>query len=192
MADIEPGAIWDIYYAEHRKDAGGRDSDLLMRWKSLWRVIATDIAREALRITRSLVPQASVIQLDIGHGLPFLNGAFGMVVANLSLHYFSWRQTQEIIADIWRCIQPGGFLIARLNSKSGMNSDAKIQREIESDYYEIDLLRRRYFDQGSLEKLFCERWQIRALEEQSVHPYGERKVVWGIVSQKAAPHGGAP
>ena len=63
-------------------------------------VVSLDLSREALGICRQVAPQAAHFQVDIEHGLPFRDGSFKFILANLSLHYFDWPVTEGIVLDV--------------------------------------------------------------------------------------------
>jgi SAM-dependent methyltransferase len=93
---------------------GGQDARFLTGLG--FAVIATDFSEEALKLTRRRAPEARLENVDLTRGLPFPEAAFRVIVASLSLHYFPWRQTLEILDDIRRCLEPYGHLLARFNS----------------------------------------------------------------------------
>jgi SAM-dependent methyltransferase len=151
-------------------------------------VIAADYSCEALRICREVASRAALIQLDMRDGLPLRNASFGAVVANLSLHYFSWRTTHDIIDDIGDKLRVGGYLFARLNSKSDRGFAAVSRAsgsKIEPDYHVVDGIPRRFFDSSSLNALFDGHWKVHEIGQITVNPYCEgSKLIWEIAVER--------
>ena len=148
-------------------------------------VIATDFSEKALEITRRTAPAAKTQNVDLTRGLPFPDARFGVIVASLSLHYFPWQQTTEILADVRRCLQPGGHLLARLNStRDPRYRAAEKQQHIENNFYLIGGMPRRLFDEQDLDALFEKGWEILAAEERPAHRYGGKKLAWEVAATR--------
>ncbi|HKH11090.1 MAG TPA: class I SAM-dependent methyltransferase, partial [Rubrobacter sp.] len=88
----------------------GEDARFLSRRG--FRVVAADFSQKALEITGRRAPEAETKRVDLVRGLPFPDARFGAVVASLSLHYFPWPKTVEVLEDVRRCLVPGGLLLA--------------------------------------------------------------------------------
>jgi hypothetical protein len=46
------------------------------------------------------------------------------MIADLSLHYFSWDETKKIVNEIKRVLKEDGFLLVRVNSVNDTNYGA--------------------------------------------------------------------
>jgi ubiquinone/menaquinone biosynthesis C-methylase UbiE len=149
-------------------------------------VIATDLSEKALEITRRRAPAAKTQNVDLTRGLPFPDESFGVIVASLSLHYFPWRQTTEILADVRRCLRPDGHLLARLNSTKDPHYRAAEKQPVENNFYLVEGMPKRLFDQQDLKALFREGWKISAAEELTTGRYGGRKLAWEVLARRAA------
>jgi SAM-dependent methyltransferase len=125
--------------------------------------------------------------VDLTGGLPFPDAIFGVIVASLSLHYFPWKQTTEILSDIRRCLQPGGHLLARLNSTKDPHYRAAEKQPIENNFYLVKGMPKRLFDHQDLEALFKQGWQIQAAEEHTTRRYGGKKLAWEIAAKRVMP-----
>lgn len=147
-------------------------------------VIATDFSEEALELTRRSTLTAEVMRLDMTLGLPFSNDEFQAVVASLCLHYFPWRETVEIVGEIHRCLEPGGFLLARVNSTNDEFYAKVKKQEIEPGFHLVDGMPKRLFESESIEALFAERWEIVSAEEWSTDRFGGSKTLWELVIKK--------
>jgi SAM-dependent methyltransferase len=146
-------------------------------------VIACDFSELALERLRKHAPEALPVKLDLLKGLPFGDGSTSVVVADLSLHYFSWKDTIRIVSDIKRITCSGGYLFCRLNSSKDKNYGAGEGIEIEPNYYYKDDQYKRFFDKRQIEELFKE-WEIYSLIEYSIDRYSSSKMLWEIVLRK--------
>ena len=149
------------------------------------RVIAVDFSKVVLGMVQQNVEQAAVVQVDTSRGLPFSAQQFHIIIANLSLHYFPWEQTCSIIGQVKDCLKEKGKLLARFNSVNDVNYGASGHRELEKNYFLVNGEGKHFFDRQSLEELFGVGWRIESLEEKILHRFGEPKMVWEIVVEKA-------
>jgi SAM-dependent methyltransferase len=157
----------------------GRDSKYLAA-RGL-RVIAADYSWRALQTARHTT---QAVQLDHGIALPFARDAFQVIVANLSLHYFRWQKTRQVINSIRHCLQAGGLLCARFNSTQDYNHGAAGHTELEAHCCVVRGVLKRFFDGPDLERLFQRGYKIHGLQEQTVHCYTRPKVVWEVVVER--------
>ena len=148
-------------------------------------VIATDFSEGALELTRRHAPGATLENIDLTRGLPFPDAAFRVIVASLCLHYFPWRQTLEILADVRRCLEPRGHLLARFNSTRDPHYSAAEKQEIEENFYLVGGMPKRLFDRKGVDALFDEGWEMVDAVERVTRRYGEAKVVWEVAARKA-------
>lgn len=160
----------------------GRDSRYLT--ESGFRLIAGDYSPAALETCRQQAPLADVRVLDIRQPLPFGDNQFPVIVASLCLHYFPCFQTVAIMAEIRRCLAPGGFLLARVNSTGDIHHGAAGHPEVEPGLYRVDGELKRFFDQEAVERLVDATWKIHSLEELTINRYDSPKVVWEVILEK--------
>jgi SAM-dependent methyltransferase len=142
-------------------------------------VVAVDRSESGLRECRRNAPQATLVCADLSHQLPFRAGAFSAVVASLCLHYFSWRVSLGLAAEIRRVLTPGGLLIVRVNSTRDANHGAVGHPEIEPNFYNVDGYLKRFFDRQSVLDLFAG-WDVQALEERVIMRYEQPKWIWEL------------
>jgi len=141
------------------------------------KVIAMDISRENVTECAESVPQADILQVDIGKPLPFADDSASVMIASLSLHYFSWDVTLQIASELKRCLQLGGLLLARFNSVNDRHYGASSTFEIEPNFYRVGRGTKRFFDENSV-RLFLQGWDIQFLEENVIDRYEKPKYVW--------------
>ncbi len=158
----------------------GRDAVHLVEFGE---VIAADQSEEALTRCRDSVPGVTTVCLNIAQPFPFADGQFDFVLASLSLHYFSWVETQRAVAEMRRCLRPQGRSIVRLNSINDVNYGAGAlarDAEIEPGYVRVWGQKKRFFDDTSVRALFAG-WQVRSMRELTINRYEKHKVVWEVL-----------
>jgi ubiquinone/menaquinone biosynthesis C-methylase UbiE len=153
-------------------------------------VVATDFSEKALEITRRRAPAAKTQNVDLTRGLPFPDASFGVIVASLSLHYFPWQQTTEILAEVRRCLQPGGYLLARFNSTRDPHYRAAEKQHVENNFYLVGGMPKCLFDNQDLEALFKKGWELLAAEERITRRYGGNKLAWEVAATRVIPKPG--
>lgn len=142
------------------------------------------IPPQAYPANRSLPCLVSADCFDMRQGLPYAGHSFDAVVADLSLHYFSWTDTAAIIADISRILRLGGRLIARVHSVRNLPPDAEaVLEKIEERCYRVDGFPRRYFTPEDIRSLLSG-WQFVSLREAAICRYGLHKQVISFIAQR--------
>ncbi|TDF99853.1 class I SAM-dependent methyltransferase [Paenibacillus piri] len=142
-------------------------------------VIACDLSEEALRRLRRHVPEAKTLRLDLQERLPFTDGSAKLVIADLSLHYFSWTDTEAIVDDIRRVLEPNGCLLCRVNSVHDVEFGAGRGIELEPNYFEQDGRRKRFFNESQVDRLFQD-WRTVYKHEAVMTRYGRPKRLWEL------------
>jgi SAM-dependent methyltransferase len=161
----------------------GRDTAVLADAGHL--VVALDLSPDKIAAARAHAPSAEFHCQDMRAPFPASAAEAQVVVASLSLHYFGWRETVELVARIHSILGPAGLLLCRLNSTNDLHYGAAGHPEIERDYYLVEGRPKRFFDRAAVESLFAAGWQVLGMEEQTIHRYARPKVVWEIVAEKA-------
>jgi SAM-dependent methyltransferase len=145
------------------------------------RVIATDISTGNLGECTKSVPDASFVQMDNGKPFPFADHSLPVIVASLSLHYFSWDVTLRIASELRRGLKADGILLARFNSTHDHHYGAASELEIEPNFYQVRTSTKRFFDEPAV-RTFLQGWDIRFLEENIIHRYEKPKFVWEVMA----------
>ncbi len=147
--------------------------------------VAADFSLSVLRESGAQHMPARKVNLDVRQGLPFAPGAFAAVVANLSLHYFSWQQTQAVLVQVRGCLKRNGLLLARFNSTNDVNHGAAGYPEVERHAYLVGGMYKRFFDRADLETLFAAGWHILDLQKRTITRYSDPKVIWEIIAKRS-------
>jgi len=159
----------------------GAGNDTLYLTERGFSVIACDLSPEALKRVNEIAPKADTRLVDLLKPLPFARSSAYAVIADLSLHYFAWSDTEAIVSDIRGVLKPGGMLLCRVNSTKDVEYGAGCGAILEPNYYEWKGKRKRFFDRPALELLFKD-WDIAFVDEQAMNRYDKPKVVWTLAA----------
>lgn len=142
-------------------------------------VVGVDRSESRLQHCRKNAPQADLVCADLGRRLPMRSGTFSAVIASLCLHYFSWKASLGVAAELRRVMALGGLLIVRVNSTQDANHGAVGYPEIEPNFYNVGGYPKRFFDRQSVLALFAG-WRIQAIEERVIMRYEKPKWIWAL------------
>lgn len=149
-----------------------------------FRVVAFDLSREAVRAAVGNAPEARFFVADLSAPLPVRSAAVDSVVASLSVHYFSWRTTVAVIAEVRRVLRPGGVFAFRVNATDDINFGAGQGEELEANFYHVppdgrnNRPLKRFFDEASVRALLAPGWRIDSLAHRTISRYDTPKQVW--------------
>jgi SAM-dependent methyltransferase len=147
-------------------------------------MIAFDQSKPRVALARHRVPRAHIECRDIRDAFPAVDSSPGVVIASLCLHYFPWDETVSIVSRIRQLLRPGGILVCRLNSTLDHNYGASGHPSIEPGYCLVDGERKRFFDEASIRRLFCDGWRYLSLEQYATHKYPLPKALWEVVLER--------
>ena len=159
----------------------GNDSKMLVEQGV--QVHACDFSQEALKILQQNLPTVPCTCIDMTKKFPFEDGCFDVVVADLSLHYFTWEVTVGIVAEIARILTIGGSLLLRVNSMNDVAYGAGQGIELEQHLYLVQEKMKRFFKKEDLLKLFVD-WKIKYIEEYTNWRFEYGKVMWEVCCLK--------
>jgi SAM-dependent methyltransferase len=143
-----------------------------------YQVVSCDISEVALHKLRTFIPNAVTRQFDMIKGIPFEDSSVRIIIADLSLHYFSEEDTFNLLNDLNRILETHGLLICRLNSVKNLKEDQEY-------FLEVGGLWRRYFDEDQINYFFdSTHWEIIYMKENIMNRYSTNKVVWEISMRK--------
>jgi len=154
--------------------------------KKKYAVTATDFSWHALEIAKQKSSGSIVFQqVDLSKPLPYKDASYDIVYAHLSLHYFDASKTQSLFDEIYRVLKPNGILAALFNS----DQDPEIAegKQLESNYIELDGIRKRYFNVEDARK-FASKYQIIVADNDGTTYKDKAKGIHNLirlVAQKA-------
>ncbi len=149
-----------------------------------FRVAAFDLLRKPVRRAIANAPDAHFFVADLRAPLPVRSGAVDVVIASLSIHYFPWRETHDILDEVRRVLRPGGVFVFRVNATDDVNFGASQGEEIEPNYYRVppdgrnDRPYKRFFDEPSLRAFLTPGWRVAHLAHRTISRYDTPKQVW--------------
>jgi len=145
-------------------------------------VIASDLSTRNLLATKQAIANADTVQLDNGKPLPFIDHSISVIVASLTLHYFTWIVTLQIASELHRCLKAGGILLARFNSTNDINYGAlPTGTAIEPNFHQVGTSTKRFFDKKAV-RAMLQGWDIQFLGENIIHRYEKPKSVWELMA----------
>lgn len=148
-----------------------------------YKVISCDFSDIAIKRIKYIDKNIDTRCFDMKEGLPFKDNSTKVIIADLSLHYFSSRDTQNIVNEIHRVLSDNGCLICRVNSTKDVNHGAGQGTEIEENFYENNGLLKRFFNEESLKNLFYE-WDIKVMKEVEALRFDMKKIAWEVVAKR--------
>jgi SAM-dependent methyltransferase len=142
-------------------------------------VIACDQSENAILNIQKNFPELKDAKcFNMLDGLPFENGSFEIIIADLCLHYFSEADTKAILSEIRRILTPGGHLIFRVNSVNDVNHGAGQGFEIEPHLFELESKEiKRFFDEDDI-RFFFQDFEIEFLNEEIMTRYQKPKPLY--------------
>ena len=157
----------------------GSGNDTLYLIEKGKEVIPCDFSQNTINNIIKNFPEVNEAKcFDMVNGLPFSDNYTDIIIADLSLHYFSKKDTIKVIEDIKRVLKKDGLFIFRVNSMKDVNYGAGEGEEVERHFYKLeDGTYKRFFDKEDIEEFFC-KYEIIYLEESTMNRYEKFKVTW--------------
>lgn len=150
-------------------------------------VYAVDQSENAIKNIKKNFPEVIESRiLNMLDGIDYPENKFSIVIADLSLHYFSIKNTRRILYDINRILTSEGHLLIRLNSINDVNHGAGSGEEIEHHLFRTnDGMLKRFFDKDDIQTIFSD-FDIFFCEEQKMMRYKREKIVYcvGLINKK--------
>ena len=162
----------------------GQDTSVLAT--AGFHVVGIDLSAQALAMARARVPSCEFHCQDIRAPFPPSVMEVNVIVASLSLHYFEWSETVELVDRIRSALSPSGLLLCRLNSTNDHHYGAIGHPKIGLNYYLVKGEPKRFFDRAAVEALFSDGWRTLKLAEKDVRRYKHPKSVWEAVLERSA------
>ena len=146
-------------------------------------VIAVDYSKVALDFVSLYAEGTETLELDISKKLPFKDNEFELIIADLSLHYFSSDTTIKIMKEIKRILKDDGILLARVNSTKDINYGSNEGVQLEENYYFVNGYNKRFFNKEDSLNYFSIIGEVDAKETQ-MDRYSKIKEVFEIKVRK--------
>lgn len=149
------------------------------------RVVGVDSSKVAIDTALRRNLDCSFQVGDIRSCLPSDGGPYPVVIASLCLHYFNWQETLAITENIHKSLSADGLLLVRVNSTEDVNYGAVGFPEIEANYYQVDGVAKRFFDEDALRSIFSiQKWNTILMERNTIYRYEKPKNVWEVALTK--------
>ena len=163
----------------------GSGNDTLFFLEKGKKVIACDQSVNAIKNIKKNFPEVLEAKcFNMLNGFDFENGSFGIVCADLCLHYFKETDTKMILNEIRRILVPEGYLLVRVNSINDVNHGAGQGKEMEHHLYRTeDGMLKRFFDEKDIKNIFSD-FEILFCEEQKMLRYRSEKIVYCLCMKK--------
>ncbi|MCI6509152.1 MAG: class I SAM-dependent methyltransferase [Bacilli bacterium] len=161
----------------------GTGNDTLYLINKGYDVIACDYSIVALDNIKKYIPKAEILLTDISKPLPFNDNTFDLIIADLSLHYFTEKDTIKILKEIKRVLTCHGTLITRLNSIYDVNYGAGLGKKIEENYYFVDGYNKRFFSIEDAKKYFSVIGEPKIIETEMNRYTKPKKVIEVFVTK---------
>lgn len=150
-------------------------------------VLSADYSCEALRSIERNLPGSRTAHVDMNELLPFADARFGVVVADISLHYFDEATTCRIMDEVRRVLEPGGVLLARVSSMGDVAYGAGSGRQIELGFFDHGSYAQRYLTREDVSRFFGRvgepSFRETAMTRDEAY-YSVPKMLWEIRCQK--------
>ena len=147
-------------------------------------VTSADISERALDHLKKKRPEIKTVRLDMTEPLPFADKCFDVVFANLSIHFFSEKDTKALISEIKRILKDDGVFIGSCNSSAAYRFIEHKSTVIEDGFYLEDGGRAvRLFDKAQFD-FFFKCWKTVTLTETETVRFNKSKYMWEFIYKK--------
>ena len=143
------------------------------------KVISCDFAEEALKVVDSIKGSKTLL-FDMLETFPFEDNYTDLVIADLSLHYFSLADTKRIISEIKRILKPNGHLFFRLNSVNSSEYKKLIEnneKQIEPNFFFSNNMEKKFFTKEDIDMYFKD-WDLILVREENMARWCPDKIIW--------------
>jgi len=149
------------------------------------KVVACDQSELAIENMKHVFPELQdAVCFHMPGRFPFADNSFDLVCADLSLHYFTEKDTFFILDEIKRILVPKGHVLVRVNSVDDVNHGAGAGEEIEPHLFRTDDgMLKRFFDEKDIQHFFSG-FEILFCEKQEMHRYSAVKQVFSLCLEK--------
>ena len=143
-------------------------------------VVATDISEKALNYLKKEYPNVKTILQDMTEKFKFDDNEFDIVFANLSIHFFSEKDTQKLIKEIKRILKPNGLFIGSVNSTRAYEFIKDHVTKIEENYYDSNGRNVRLWNESQLD-YYMKEFDKVILNEVIEQRFKHTKNMWEFI-----------
>ena len=171
----------------------GSGADALELARQGFRTSGIDLALEALKHAREgAAAEELALHLalaDVAAPLPFAASRFDAVLCNLTLHMFPEDLAAKIVAEVARCLKPGGLFLLHVNATEDIPyriAQQQPARRLRENFYCLGKGQTmRFFSEACCRRLLAD-WELRSLTRaQSRNAKNEiLKIAWRCVAAK--------
>ena len=159
----------------------GDGTDTLYMLHKGKRVVPCDGSMKAILDIRKNFPEVDEsICFDLLTVFPFANSSTDLIVADLSLHYFTREDTIKILKEARRVLKNSGHMLARVNSINDVNHGAGEGVEVEPHLYMTDDGRYKRFFSSSDVYDFFNMFDIKHIHEEPMKRYKLEKKTYVV------------
>ncbi|NMA50851.1 MAG: class I SAM-dependent methyltransferase [Mollicutes bacterium] len=143
------------------------------------KVLATDYSDVAIEIaTKEFSDELAnkrliLMRFDMAKMFPIEENFTDIIIADLSLHYFTKDVTIKILNEIRRVLKYNGNLFFRVDSTKDFYFKPTAENLIEENFIYAKNYKKRFFDEASIFAFF-QKFSIEDLKEETVSIYGDR------------------
>lgn len=147
-------------------------------------VLACDYSDIAIETIQKDFPNVKTKVFDMTQKFPIEDNFTEIVIADLSIHYFTKEVTRRVIEEIRRILKPNGILLFRVNSVNDTNFISKQNQMEENFFWEKSEQRsKRCFNEASIKEFFSS-WKMEKIKEEEMLRYGRVKKLWNCAVRK--------
>lgn len=159
-------------------------------------VTATDISEVAIKHAREEAAREGLdidyAKHDIAEPLSYPDACFDAVISNLTLHMFPESVVPRVVAEVRRCLVPGGFFMFHVNSTFDIPYRIRLQPPAErlaENFYRLGRGQTMHFFDETACRDLLDGWALHCLEhvEKRAADGQIQKCAWRCVAQRSDP-----
>ncbi|MEA2764340.1 MAG: hypothetical protein QOK07_744 [Gemmatimonadaceae bacterium] len=126
---------------------------------------------------------------DVARPLLCRNGLFDAVISNLVLHSFPETIVRNVVAEVWRCLRPGGLFLFHVNSTADLVRRTQHQppeRQLSADSFILAGGQTMYFFSEEYCRSLLHGWSLQELTHVASHDRHGKivKSAWRCIAKK--------
>ncbi|MCX8074197.1 MAG: class I SAM-dependent methyltransferase [Clostridia bacterium] len=145
-------------------------------------VVSCDISSKVLSELKEKIPNAKILEIDMSKSLPFESKSLSLVFANLSIHYFDTKTTENLIKEIKRILKDDGYFVGSVNSSQTYKFIKEVAIELEPNYYQEKERFVRLFTKEQFDYFFKD-FDFEILDEVTTTRWNRTKIMWEFIAK---------